>query len=255
MSLPLFVRAARAANVERVAGSAFSRRCEQGLLRRIDVLRLLAFQAEASRGFMPFLEALVARSGQGPVQDALRANLAEETADDPCPHAQWARMTRVALFERLGASAVESRAVANDVAPMADRYLARLEELLSPRLSSVEAAAAFALAVEDAVPTIYAALVRGLTAFPSVRTEDVAFFEAHVACDVDHALRILVACREEARQGADLLRWRPTLACASSILTNRVRALDAILALEDAFSQAPAVGSTTPHLDAGSQRS
>jgi hypothetical protein len=69
---------------------------------------------------------------------------------------------------------------------------------------------------------------------PGVRSGDLAFFEAHVTCDVDHALRILVACFASSKDATlgepTSLRWRSTLDCASNILRTRVESLDAILA-------------------------
>ena len=154
MSLPLYVRAARAANVEHVASSAYARRCERGSLSRSDAARLLAFQGAASRGFVPFLSALADRMAPGAVRAALLCNLAEETETLPCAHARWAVRTRTLLLERLGVTEWERARAEADASSFADRYLAELDGLLSSRMTPLEAAAAFALAVEDAVPTL-----------------------------------------------------------------------------------------------------
>lgn len=237
-SMPLFVKAARAANVERVKCSVFARRCERGGLDANDVAALLAFQARASSGFVPFLEALAERCPEGPVRQALCENLREETEAQPCPHAEWAKRTHAALLESLSLSREEQLRATLRVAHLADGYLLELEELLSPRLTPTEAAAAFALAVEDAVPTLYSAFLDGLRNVPGVKFGDLAFFEAHVACDVDHASRILEACLEAsvvdslARSPDEppVLRWRAALDCASTILQTRVEALNSIFA-------------------------
>lgn len=242
MRMPLFVRAARAANVERVNASVFARRCERGSLDAWDVACVLAFQAKASRGFLPFLEALADRSPEGRVRTALLENLSEERDALPCPHAEWAVRTHGAILDSLAISDDDRLDAANTVAPFAEAYLARLEELLSSKLTPTEAAAAFALAVEDAVPSLYTSLIKGLSSVAGVRPGDLAFFEAHVACDVDHALRILVACLESSRDatslGAPSMRWRSTLDCASNILLTRVESLDSILATPRSFSGA-----------------
>ncbi len=207
-------------HIEALLDTRFTRELEAASLDPRKVGAIFAQYRHYCAGFTGFLETLLQRTSLPIAQKPLLENLWEErgSGDSAKSHVTMLDDFLVAWNEATGLAAHEAR-----VHPAANTAVSSFLGDIREHLEHAPLAAAFGFigpGTEEVTSEQYAGFLRGLRAYGLVSEAKLAFFEVHIAADIQHANLFWQALEKVATTEAE---WRDVAAGAKRSLVREVQ--------------------------------